>query len=123
MLHQAEIPLLGKLCYEKLAARGNPSRLRANSFTVDVRYDHDGDILVRYLVGDQLEAVKTKTVVFACPKFIVGPNLGGHRRLNDVEQIQNCDITPYLVANVMLNKSIEKEFYDLYLLGGERRQS
>ncbi len=98
-----------------LEKRIGQKNLRVNSIVYDVRETPQG-VLVSYLDSNgQSQSIQARAVVMACPKFIAA------RLLHDIEPerekaIRSLQYRSYLVANVLLNKRIASDFYDLFML-------
>lgn len=94
--------------------------LRAGCRVVDVRRTGGGKLLVTYRLGEGgFRSIVAKRVVMCCPKHIAKHII---RPLQDedpekFEAIEQLETHSYLVANVLLDAAIERDFYDLFLLG------
>ncbi len=105
---------------ERLLARLERSlpagNLRPGSLVLDVRLADDG-VLVSYV--DHAGAVRTvhaQAVVMACPKFVAAKlldALDGDR----VRAIERLRYRAYLVANLLVERPLAPDFYDLFLAG------
>jgi protoporphyrinogen oxidase len=90
--------------------------LRSRSIVFDVRVTGEG-VNLTYCDGQGVvRAIQARAVILACPQFVAG------RLLRDTEPervsaISKLEYRAYLVANVLLNKPIRDDFYDLYLIG------
>lgn len=101
---------------ERLAAALPPGHLRPGCLVADVQAGDDG-VLVRY--ADASGAVRTvaaNAVVLACPKFVAG------KIVRDLEPSRLAAIArlryrAYLVANLLLDRGVGHDFYDLFLAG------
>jgi monoamine oxidase len=107
--------ILGRL------ADGVPvQNLRAGCMVLKVKVDADGTVLVVYEDERQtLRALRARSVVMACPKFVVARILDGmedDRR----EAIGRLRYRAYLVCNVLIGRPFRrdkvKEFFDCFLL-------
>ncbi len=105
---------------ERLLARLERSlpaaNLRPGSLVLDVRLADDG-ALVSYV--DSAGAVRTvhaQAVVMACPKFVAAKLVDGldGERLKAIERLR---YRAYLVANLLIERPIAPDFYDLFLAG------
>jgi len=101
---------------ERLHARLLEGRLRPSSLVVDVAARDDG-VLVTYLdAAGALRRLHAAAAVLACPKFVAA------RLLRDLEPARRAAIDrlayrAYLVANVLLDRPLADDFYDLFLAG------
>jgi hypothetical protein len=108
--------------WRALAADDDPSRrqLRPGSMVVDVRLHPTGRVQVTYL--DQNRSVRSllaKRVVMACSKHVCKYILPDLERLDPdkLESMNAILYAAYVVANVLLEAPIERDFYDIFLLG------
>ena len=64
-------------------------------------------------------ALHAKKVVMACPKFMCKEviHLLGNEDVDKLNAIDALEYRGYLVANVLLDSPIKREFYDIFLLG------
>lgn len=100
----------------KLAGALPTGSLRAGSTVLDVRRVSDG-VQVTYVDGaGAATTLHAQAVVMACPKFVVKNILDGIEPAR-LAAIQKLRYHSYLVANVLLKGKVEKNFYDLYMLG------
>ncbi|MCO6431571.1 MAG: NAD(P)-binding protein [Deltaproteobacteria bacterium] len=100
----------------KIAEETTTANLRVNSLVFDVTVTDDGVLVTYRDEKEEIRSIHAKAAVLAIPKFIAG------RVLNGIEDdrmtaIRRLRYRSYLVANVLINGSLDKEFYDLYLLG------
>lgn len=101
---------------ERLSARLPAENFRTDCLVYDVRVVNDG-VLVSYQdKADNVQSIRAKAVVLACPKFVVG------RILAEIESsrlaaIRRLRYHSYLVANICIQGHEKAPFYDLYLLG------
>jgi len=90
------------------------SNLRTNTLVYDV-HDEGPHVRVSYVdLAGVARSVLAKSVIMACPKFVVG------KILRDIEPsrlsaIRQMKYRSYLVGNVCLNEKTPSSFYDLYL--------
>ncbi len=96
-----------------------PYHLRGGCRVIDVRKRGD-DAQVTYLdAKQQVRSLIARTVVMACPKHVAKNVL--HDLENwDPEKRDACFrvfTSPYLVANVLLEAPVRRDFYDCFLLG------
>jgi len=103
---------------EALARKLPTENLRTGALVFQV-VEKDGKAIVSYeSANGELRAVEASAVVMACPKFVAKklmPQLEPHRQ----RAIEKIRYRSYLLANVLLKKSVRPLFYDLYLLGNE----
>ncbi len=89
---------------------------RPSSLAFDVKVEN-GFVNVKYVNSkSEVCEIKAKTVVMACPKFVV------KKILQDIEPerlaaYQKLKYRSYLVANVLIGKKSTNDIYDTYLLG------
>lgn len=77
-------------------------------------------VMVDYLDKDgKAHRVAADAVVLACPKFVVNKILH-HIEAARAEAISKLEYRGYLVANLLMNGSLSRRFYDLYLESTER---
>lgn len=106
---------VGEKFLQGMAKTVPSSNFRTNSIVVDVRYEGD-HVLVSYENAQgQFQSIKAKSVIMACPKFVVS------KILHQIEPararaISKLKYNSYLVANVLLNAPLKDDFYDLYNL-------
>jgi protoporphyrinogen oxidase len=99
-------------------ASGEP-RLRPASTVHDVRLDADGALVTYRRPGDSARTIRARKVVLACPKYVCKHILRDLAAI-DPEKLKAIDrlvYRPYVVANVLLNAAIARDFYDVFLLG------
>jgi phytoene dehydrogenase-like protein len=91
--------------------------LRTGSLVVDVRANERGATVTYYdTAADELRAVRTKALIMSCPKFIAAKLLDGIEE-SRVEAIRKLEYRAYLVANALVEGPLDRQFYDLFLLG------
>lgn len=101
---------------DRLHAELPSGRLRPSSLAIDLRVD-DAGVTVTYLDGDgTLRTLEAAAAVLACPKFVAT------RLVRDLEPARRAAVDrlryrAYLVANVLLDRPIADDFYDLFLAG------
>jgi protoporphyrinogen oxidase len=94
-----------------------PGSLRTGALVVDVRTDESGVTVTHYdTATDELRAVRAKALVMACPKFIAAKIVDGIEE-DRVAAIQRLEYRAYVVANALVEGSLDYQFYDLFLLG------
>lgn len=82
---------------------------------VEEKEDHVEVAYMNQKTGE-LKVIAADKVIMSIPKFIVKRVLKNIEPWR-VEAIESLKYRPYLVGNVILNKSVESNFYDMYLLG------
>lgn len=101
---------------ERLQSSLPKGSLRADALVYDVKVVEDG-VLVSYQDGGgNPQVIHAKSVVMACPKFVV------NKVLSDIEPERSAAIgklkyNAYLTANVCIKGGGAAPFYDLYMLG------
>jgi len=112
--------LTGLYCRGDEKMGPTPERLRPGWRVVDVRPGEKGLVQVTSRgPGGALRSLLARTVVMACSKHICKYILHDLESV-DPERMQSMHAVgthPYLVANVLLDAPIERDFYDLFLLG------
>jgi len=103
---------------EALARKLPAENLRAGALVFQV-VEKEGKAIVTYeSAKGELRAIEASAVVMACPKFVakkIMPQLEPYRQ----RAIEKIRYRSYLVANVLLKKSVRPLFYDLFVLGDE----
>jgi hypothetical protein len=98
-----------------------PARhLRAGCPVVDVRVAGRDDVRVTYRGSDGVyRAIGARRVVLACPKHVCRHILHDWQTLAPEQYAATYEIDtyPYVVANVLIDRPMAREFYDLFLLG------
>jgi hypothetical protein len=87
---------------------------------VDVRFAGDGRVQVTYKdAGGGFHALLANKVVMACSKHIAKYMLPELRAIDPDKAAAMFQVrtNPYVVANVLLDAPIRREFYDVFLLG------
>lgn len=96
------------------------NRLRPGMRAVDVRLAPNNKVQVTWKDPQgQFRSLLARRVVMACSKHICKYMLTDVHQ-NDpakYEGLQSIITNPYVVANVLLNAPIQREFYDVFLLG------
>jgi len=101
---------------ERLDEHLPPGRLRPSSLVLDVARRDDG-VLVTYIDGaGSVRRLLAAAVVMACPKFVAAKVV---REVEAARQaaMERLRYRAYLVANVLLDRPLEDDFYDLFLAG------
>lgn len=107
---------VAELALEKIAKSVPLKNLRAKCMVIDVRVTSDGAIVTYLDAEEKLRSIHAKSVVMSCPKFIAA------KILNDPEPsrisaIKKLRYRSYVVANVLIEGALSRDFYDLYMLG------
>ncbi|MBT8487176.1 MAG: NAD(P)-binding protein [Phycisphaerales bacterium] len=106
--------------YRQLAEAdaAGPDRLRAGALVVDVRLVPRGVQVTWVDPADELHALVAQRVVMACPKNVCRRVLHDAERLDPekFEAMHQIHHAGYVVANILLNAPIERDFYDIFLL-------
>jgi flavin-dependent amine oxidoreductase len=108
---------LADALWRRLVAAG--ASMRAGCRVMDVRLDAGGARVTYTDASGALRALRARRVVLACPKFVAKYVLrdleaGDPERFKAMNAIS---YRPYLVANVLLRAPVERDFYDVFLLG------
>jgi len=93
--------------------------LRAGCRVVDVRVRSDGFTQVTWRGADEkFHALLAERVVMACPKHVARHVIHGLEKL-DTEKFTAMNIhrRAYVMANVVLDRPVPLDFYDIFLLG------
>ncbi|MEP0774353.1 MAG: FAD-dependent oxidoreductase [Acidobacteriota bacterium] len=101
---------------DRLATGLPPGHLRPGCLAVDVQVVDEG-VRIRY--ADQqgrLHTLLARAAVLACPKFVAGKILR-EAEASRLAAIARLRYRAYLVANVLLGRSVRHDFYDLFLAG------
>jgi hypothetical protein len=93
--------------------------LRAGQRVVDVRVVSDGRVQVTWRTGDgKFRSLLARRVVMACPKHVC------RHVIHDLEagdpekyNAMVLQTRAYMLANVVLDRPVSRDFYDLFLLG------
>ncbi len=91
------------------------SHLRAACTVVKVSAEGD-QVRILYEASDKtLRGIVAKAVIMACPQFVAAKILSGiePERLAAIQQI---DYRSYLTAAVLIDKPLQRRFYDLFLV-------
>jgi hypothetical protein len=89
------------------------TNLRPSSLVFDVRVVNNA-VLVSYVDSkDRVYTIQAETVIMSCPKFVA------QRLIDDFEPERTAALNKlryrsYLVANVLINKTVKDSFYDLF---------
>ncbi len=99
--------------------KSGPPMLLPDSTALDVRLNGSGVKVTYRNRAGHIRALQADRVIMACPKFVckhIMPDLA-RRDPEKLAAMATVLTTPYLVANVLLSRPIEREFYDIFLLG------
>ncbi len=113
---------LARSLWRKLvAASGSAGRhlLRAGSTVLDVRLRSRHVQVTWRERGGGLRSLLAERVVMACPKFACKHMMPDLAALDPqkLDAMSLLSYTPYVVANVLIGRPIERDFYDIFLLG------
>ena len=100
----------------KLEESVGESRLRTEHTVFDVTVTENGVNVASMDATGAVKVIRARAVVMSCPKFVVSRILSGIEEPR-VEAIKKLRYHSYLVANVLLNKPIKDDFYDLFMIG------
>lgn len=100
---------------------GETPRLRAGQRVVDVRRVGDLVQVTSVDPSGQVQALLARYVVMAGSKHIAKHVLHDINRLDPSKRtaMDAIETSAYLVANVLLDAPIERDFYDIFLIGDE----
>jgi phytoene dehydrogenase-like protein len=107
---------IAELALKKVAAHVPRSNLRSGCIVFDVSVDDDGANITYENAEGQLKTIRAKSVIMACPKFVVSKILN-NMETKRVKAIAQLRYNSYLVANVLLKSGVKDDFYDLFLIG------
>ncbi len=99
-----------------------PYFLRAGCAVMDVRLYHDR-VWITYLdPQQQVRTILAEYAIIATPKHVAKYLLHDLERIDPpkYEAMQRVLTAPYMVANVLLNQPIERDFYDIFLVEDEQ---
>lgn len=104
--------------WEAIAENENAS-LRAGALVLDVRLRFGGVQLTWLDPDDRVHSLLADRVVMACPKNVARRVLVDAERLDPEKfhAMHSLAYRGYVVANVLLDAPIERDFYDIFLLG------
>jgi len=96
-----------------------PHFLRGRCRVIDVRPRGERLQVTYYDASQNLRSISARFVVMACSKHIAKHVLFDleHWDWDKLQAMNQLATYPYLVANVLLNSPIERDFYDCFLLG------
>lgn len=111
----------GLLDNEKPMRKGcSGRRLRGNCNVVDVRLAANDKVQVTYKGSDGgYRSLLAKRVVMACPKMICKYIMTDLEHTDNLkwDAMHRLEYQAYVMVNVLLNAPIERDFYDIFLLG------
>lgn len=113
---------VAELLLKKLNSELPPENLCPSSIVFDVTVVDDGVIVSYENKEGKVESMHAQSVVMACPKFVVARILNGIEEKRDLA-IKSLRYNSYLVGNVLLNKHIKDDFYDIFLAGNGKLMS
>jgi protoporphyrinogen oxidase len=102
---------------ERMRKRWGPDRLRAGAFVIDIRAVDVGVVVVYEDAARNLKALKANQCIVASSKLVAKyliDDLPDDQR----RAMENIRYRGYIVANVILNKTISSPSLDLYCLEG-----
>lgn len=105
---------------DQVPAWCRPYHVRGGCRVVDVRQTPFGRMQVTWVGADgQCRALEAKKVVMACPKMIAKHVIHdiGDIDPQKYDAMASLKYRAYLVVNVLLDQPIERDFYDIFLLG------
>ena len=107
---------------DNVPASCRPYHIRGGCRVVDVRpVSGPGNKSQVTWVGTdgRCRALLAKKVVMACPKFLCKEviHLLGNEDVAKLDAIESLEYRGYLVANILLDAPIKRDFYDIFLLG------
>lgn len=93
--------------------------LRADARVVDVRVRPDGLVQLTWRTpAGAFRSMLARRVVMACPKHVCRHVLHNLEKLDSARfNAMHMQRRPYVVANVLLDRPVPREFYDIFLLG------
>ncbi|MBL8744989.1 MAG: FAD-dependent oxidoreductase [Phycisphaerae bacterium] len=109
---------LAERLWERLSREPGVS-LRSSCNVVDIRLD-GGDGVVTYDTGAGVRrTIRASKVIVSCPKYVAKFIVRDLNNLDaeKLDAMQRIEYRPYVVANVLLSVRLERDFYDLFLLG------
>ncbi len=107
---------------DNVPASCRPYHIRGGCRVVDVRpiAGPGNKSQVTWVDTDgKCRALLAKKVVMACPKFLCKEviHLLGNEDVAKLDAIESLEYRGYLVANILLDAPIKRDFYDIFLLG------
>ena len=91
--------------------------LRPGALVLDVRLADDGVLVSWVEASGRVRTLHARAVVMACPKFVV-PKVIDSLEPERIAAIDRLRYRAYLVANVLLDRPVKPDFYDLFMAGG-----
>lgn len=107
---------------ERMPPECRPYHLRGRCMVVDVRLAARQRVQVTYVdAGGGLRSLLARYVVLACPKHVARHMLPGLESIDPRKSaaMGQSFTRAYVVANVLLDAPIARDFYDLFLIGDE----
>ncbi len=103
-------------------AHCRPHHLRGKCLVVDVRTHPRGAQVTYADAAGAVRSLTARCVVMACPKHVVKFMMPELESLDPgkLQSIFSVETLAYVVANVLLDAPIERDFYDLFLLHDEQ---
>jgi hypothetical protein len=108
---------------DRMAPPGQPRRLRSGCRVVDVRLAAGGRVQVTYKDSEgACRSLLAKKVAMCCSKMLARSILHGLDQIDEAkrEAMGRLEYRAYVVANVLIDAPISRDFYDLFLLGDGR---
>lgn len=108
--------------WERLSRRtgpgGRPS-LRTGCSVHDVRLNPAGALVTYTDPSGDLRSIQARKVVLSCPKYMVKFIVHDLASLDHEKRdaLDHLDYRAYIVANVLVHARLQRDFYDLFLLG------
>jgi len=116
MVAPGGISTIAERILKKLTDTLPHNHFRAESIVFDIRVVSDGVVIAYADSSEKIRSIHAKAVILACPKFVV-PTMIDNIEPDRLNAIQRLRYHSYLVANVLLNKPLKDDFYDLFLIG------
>ncbi len=100
---------------EKLFESLPENSLRVSSLVTKVKVVADGVEVTYVDSNSNTKKILADSVVMSCPKFVVKRILDGIEPKREAA-IDEMEYRAYVVGNILVNKNISKDFYDLFFL-------
>lgn len=106
---------------EQSGPRDRPKMLRPNSTVVDVRRKGNRQVVTWLDKSGKAHSLRARFVVMAGSKHICKYALHNLEERDPVkyEAMQQIETMPYVIANVLLDKPVQRDFYDIFLVGDD----
>ena len=106
---------------EQHGPSGQAPMLRPDATVVDVRRDGDRFKVTWLDSSGCPQALKAEFVVMACSKHIAKYILHDlqNRDLRKYDAMQSIETMAYVVGNVLLNQPVQRDFYDIFMIGDQ----